>query len=436
MNALKIIWTNWKTKCENYFRRNLCKRINSTDAYFILLDVYLVVQVFSESLLNELAIIAPLLKVFRIIILLTLAINAAYSLRLNSVSLPQEKRKNSIINIFLYAFVILCLMNSLVCDGGQNLLGVTFAVIAAKEKPLKRIFKNTLISLTAAHALIFFLSLIGVIHDNIDVRWIGNQTGALFQGEYVRHAFGFLHSNQIPLIFMLLLFMYAGIRGREFTVAETVFAAAVNYALFLCCGSRISLILGFAFLGCIWFVRICELKCPNKLANCLVVGYAAYPVACFTSLIGSYAYNANSSFWVKADLVLNNRLSLAHRLLEVYPVTLLGYGKYAGTYLGLGEATADNGYVLLFLQAGSLISVMVLILHECMMHICIKKECATLVVCLIFIAIENMINAHMPSYKLIPLYCILMSCKDTVFADYKSKNTGHICFFPDFRYLK
>ena len=50
---------------------------------------------------------------------------------------------------------------------------------------------------------------------------------------------------------------------------------------------------------------------------------------------------------VAVDLVLNNRLSLANKLLAVYPVSLLGYGKFAGTYSGLGNATADNGYVLL-----------------------------------------------------------------------------------------
>ena len=115
---------------------------------------------------------------------------------------------------FVYVFFSCCLANAILFYGGQSLLYIVFAVVGAKDKPLKRVFKNTLISLTAAHAIVLFLCMIGLLHDNIDVRWIGNQTGAFFQGEYVRHAFGFLNSNQIPLIYMLLLFMYVGIRGR------------------------------------------------------------------------------------------------------------------------------------------------------------------------------------------------------------------------------
>jgi hypothetical protein len=85
---------------------------------------------------------------------------------------------------------------------------------------------------------------------------------------------------------------------------------------------------------------------------------------------------------------------------------------------------------LLFLQTGILISVMVLILHEYIMHICIKKKCTSLVICLIFIAIENLINAHMPSYKLIPLYCILANCDDSFFDEYGSMS-ARIRFLPN-----
>ena len=271
--------------------------------------------------------------------------------------------------------------------------------------------------------------MIGLLPDNIDVRWLGNQTGAFFQGEYVRHAFGFLNSNQIPLIFMILLFMYVGIRGKRFTVVETIVAVLINSLIFSYCGSRISFVLVFVFLVCFWIVRIYSLKVKSRF-NWLVVGYAAYPLAFLISLIGSYAYRAGNSFWVAVDLVLNNRLSLANKLLAVYPVSLLGYGKFAGTYSGLGNATADNGYVLLFLQTGILISVMVLILHEYIMHICIKKKCTSLVICLIFIAIENLINAHMPSYKLIPLYCILANCDDSFFDEYGSMS-ARIRFLPN-----
>lgn len=423
MHTLKTIWTNWQSISKKIFEGNLGVKIKRGDLYFILLDIFLFIQVFSESQLNEQFFVGNLLFVSRIIVLALLAVNAIFSLRLYA-SIDVSIKKG-----FEYVFFSCCLANAILFDGGQSLLCVVFAVVGAKDKPLKRIFKNTLISLTAAHAIVLFLCMIGLLPDNIDVRWIGNQTGAFFQGEYVRHAFGFLNSNQIPLIYMILLFMYVGIRGKQFTVAETIAAVPINFLIFSYCGSRISFVLVLVFLVCFWIVRIYSSKVKSGF-NWLVVGYAAYPLAFLISLIGSYAYRAGNSFWVAFDLVLNSRLSLANKLLAVYPVSLLGYGKFAGTYSGLGNATADNGYVLLFLQTGILISVMVLILHEYIMHICIKKKCASLVICLIFIAIENLINAHMPSYKLIPLYCILVNSGDSFFDEYGSMS-ARIRFLPN-----
>ena len=423
MHTLKTIWINWQSISKKIFESKLGVKIKKGDLYFILLDIFLFVQVFSESQLNEQFFVGNLLFVSRIIVLALLAVNAIFSLRLYA-SIDVSIKKG-----FAYVFFSCCLANAILFDGGQSLLCVVFAVVGAKDKPLKRVFKNTLISLTAAHAIVLFLCMIGLLHDNIDVRWIGNQTGAFFQGEYVRHAFGFLNSNQIPLIYMLLLFMYAGIREEQFTVAETIAAVLINSLIFSYCGSRISFVLVLVFLVCFWIARIYSAKVKSRF-NWLVVGYAAYPLAFLISLIGSYAYRAGNSFWVAVDLVLNSRLSLANKLLAVYPVSLLGYGKLAGTYSGLGNATADNGYVLLYLQTGVFLSVMILILHEYMMHICIKKKCISLMICLIFIAIENLINAHMPSYKLIPLYCILVNSKDSFFDEYGSMS-ARIRFLPN-----
>lgn len=412
MHILKNIWFNWQKVRKKVIESNLCKKIKNGDLYYVLLTLYLFVQVFSESQLNELVYVKDILSILRFIVLGLIIIQAF--LMFNFLNLLKLRKKEMAMQKFFFcSFIIFSVINALLCDGGHGLLGLILVVVAAKGKSLKRIFKTVLISLSAAHIVVLFLCVIGVLNDSVDIRWLGNQTGAFFKGEYVRHAFGFLNSNQIPLIFMLLLFMYVGVKAETFTVIETVGAAVINYLIFKYCGSRISFILIFAFLICFWLAKLYPQNVRERI-KWLKVGYIVYPTAFLISLIGSYAYSADSTFWNYADLVLNNRLRLGHQLLMVYPISLFGYGKYAGTYSGLGEATADNGYVLLFLQAGLLLSVMIIILHEYIMHICIKKKCTPLVICLTFIAIENLINAHMPSYKLIPLYCILVNSQDTL----------------------
>lgn len=409
------------------------KKIKNGDFYFILLNLFLFIQVFSESQLNESFFLYNLFYYLRLFVLASLAIQAFLMIEWQNV-FRMPIRGMTIYRKFIILCIILILINTVMCHGGQNLLSLLFIVIASKRRSLKKIFKHTLISLASAHIVVIILCLFGFIKDDIAVRWIGNVTGSFFEGEYVRHAFGFLHSNQLPLVYMLLLFMYVAIRAEKFTIGETVFAAIFNYIIFKYCGSRISFMLVFAFLAFFWLARIFTGDI-GKRKNWLLLGYIVYPAAFFVSLILAYAYKEGTMFWTYVNLVFNNRLNFAHKLLTVYPFSLFGYGKYAGTYSGLGEATADNGYVLLFLQAGLLLSVMIIILHEYIMHICIKKKCTPLVLCLIFVAIENLINAHMPSYKLIPLYCILVNSQDTLLDCKGWKNRKQIELINKLKYI-
>ena len=61
--------------------------------------------------------------------------------------------------------------------------------------------------------------MIGLLPDNIDVRWLWkSDRSILSRANMSAMHLAFLNSNQIPLIFMILLFMYVGIRGKRFTV--------------------------------------------------------------------------------------------------------------------------------------------------------------------------------------------------------------------------
>ena len=54
---------------------------------------------------------------------------------------------------------------------------------------------------------------------------------------------------------------------------------------------------------------------------------------------------------------------------------------------------------------------------------------------MIFLAIENLINAHMPSYKLIPLYCILVNSQDTLLDCKGWKNRKQIELINKLKYI-
>ena len=157
MHILKTIWTNWQSISKKIFEGKLGEKIKRGDLYFILLDIFLFIQVFSESQLNEQLFVEDLLFVSRIIVLILLTANAIFSLRLHA-SIDVSIKMG-----FVYVFFSCCLANAILFYGGQSLLYIVFAVVGAKDKPLKRVFKNTLISLTVAHAIVLFLCMIGLL---------------------------------------------------------------------------------------------------------------------------------------------------------------------------------------------------------------------------------------------------------------------------------
>ena len=83
MHTLKTIWTNWQSISKKIFDGKLGVKIKSGDLYFILLDIFLFIQVFSESQLNEQLFVEDLLFVSRIIVLILLTANAIFSLSIH-----------------------------------------------------------------------------------------------------------------------------------------------------------------------------------------------------------------------------------------------------------------------------------------------------------------------------------------------------------------
>ena len=116
MHILKTIWTNWQSISKKIFEGKLGEKIKRGDLYFILLDIFLFIQVFSESQLNEQLFVEDLLFVSRIIVLILLTANAIFSLRLHA-SIDVSIKMG-----FVYVFFSCCLANAILFYGGQSLL--------------------------------------------------------------------------------------------------------------------------------------------------------------------------------------------------------------------------------------------------------------------------------------------------------------------------
>lgn len=373
--------------------------------FFLLSHVFIYLQVFSESQLNNIPSIARVMMTLRYVVLVALAA----CILCDKIS----EKKDILINSLFFLLVVL--LNSFLFGGGTSILSLFLIVWASKGKSLKHIFKNTIIDLLISQFFIAFLCSMGILTDDLNTRWLGSYAGTFFSGEHVRHSMGFLVHNQIPTTFLIITLLYIVYRNEFLTLIETAILCIFNYVLYIYFGSRTTLLLVMISLIVYWLIRVKrELFGISKKNFSSRVGYWVYPVLCVSSFVLTIVYNGSNQLLSYLNLFFNNRLIMGHQALTKYGISLLGYGSQAGTYSTLINATVDNGYILVYLQRGIIILAAVLILYELLISIALKRRNIYLLMILIFLAFENIINAHLFTYKLIPLYCILLNREDMI----------------------
>lgn len=378
-------------------------KIKRQDIFYILVILYMLNQVFSESQLIEHSTINILLKLSRFIIIVMFTFYASFN---NFMC----KKKQFLILFFL---IISMMVNMLLFEGGNALFAIIMVTWASRGCSLVKIYKSCILSLFFGYLFICGLCMFGLLEDVVSVRYIGDYLGGLFSGKYLRHSMGFLVHNQIPTTFAILCLLLIIMKKNEISIIETAVILIFNALLFPYFGSRIVFVLINLTFVIYWIMKM-FLKLTEKHLYVLKnkYEYFIYPVFSILSFILVLAYNQNNRFMASLNLLFNNRLSMAKYALQNYGFTLFGLGKEAGTYNDLINNTVDNGYILLFIQRGIIISIIVILLYSYLSGIAARKHNIYLQLALVVLAAENMINSHLLTYKLIPLYCILFNSKD------------------------
>lgn len=101
MHILKNIWFNWQKVRREVIESNLYKKIKNGDLYYVLLTLYLFIQVFSESQLNELIYVKDILSILRLIVLVLIIIQAVLMFDFLNL-LKSRKKEMTIQKLFFY----------------------------------------------------------------------------------------------------------------------------------------------------------------------------------------------------------------------------------------------------------------------------------------------------------------------------------------------
>lgn len=374
-------------------------------------SLYILTNVFIES---ELADLGPMGKILRLLKYMGIlfVILSCY----NDAKLDIKRTK--IIGILIF----ISLINMIVFNGGTAIVEIAIIIgcFAMIRDNLKDIFKWSIYNLTVGHIIIMLLSFVGILEDHITTRWVGSYMGSFFGGEYIRHQMGFLASNQIPLTLMIVYIMFIAYKKEKITIKEQLLFLILNMCCFISFGARVSflLIIGTFFVYCI--LRISDKFFPNWTIKTNFI-WILYPFCMMISVILGYFYNSGSNLWLLLNDIFYNRIRWAHAGLKHYGLSILGYGLKAGQATGTnGENLVDNGYVLILLQRGIILTIMVIVMWSYLTYIAEKNRDKYMVLSLILIAVASLIDNHLISYKMIPFYCTFISGQDEI------KNKGRM----------
>ena len=372
-------------------------------------SLYILTNVFIES---ELADLGPMGKILRLLKYMGIlfVILSCY----NDAKLDIKRTK--IIGILIF----ISLINMIVFNGGTAIVEIAIIIgcFAMIRDNLKDIFKWSIYNLTVGHIIIMLLSFVGILEDHITTRWVGSYMGSFFGGEYIRHQMGFLASNQIPLTLMIVYIMFIAYKKEKITIKEQLLFLILNMCCFISFGARVSflLIIGAFFVYCI--LRISDKFFPNWTIKTNFI-WILYPFCMMISVILGYFYNSGSNLWLLLNDIFYNRIRWAHAGLKHYGLSILGYGLKAGQATGTnGENLVDNGYVLILLQRGIILTIMVIVMWSYLTYIAERDK--YMVLSLILIAVASLIDNHLISYKMIPFYCTFISGQDEI------KNKGRM----------
>ncbi len=378
--------------------------------YYFLIGLYIWGMILTESQLSTIDSASLLLKYFRISFLGITVIYIIFSFKILNGS-----------SKILYAFlvIIFALANFYISNGGTTILTITSVAIASKDKSLGKIFDVCLKNLLLSQLFVLLLCGVGILNDMLDIRGIDNFYVLRIGGSYLRHSFGFLNANQLPTTFLIMILIYMCIRKSMLRIWELVVMGIINHQLFLMCNSRISYILVYVTILLAFLIKI-DAKKDKVFKRLMRLNFHIW----YIPLLVVFSFwtalqHINTTSYTIWDYLLNFRPLYSYRALAYYNgISLLGYGDSAATRdvlesaLNVDYNTVDNGYIFMLLQRGWLIGILIILAYCYILYIAKKRNNPYLFVAMLMLGLENIVNSHLTSYKVLPFLCTLINTND------------------------
>ena len=387
----------------------------------ILYCLFIANYVFSETQLIEYPTVNAILAVTRYAIAVLLAL---MTLKKHQIKLRRKYL------LFDAIFIIAIVINMLIFNGGAGLLlvGIIVVAIHCSKKDVEKLVKMTLAVMWMSSLVTVGLCFIGILEDRSAVRYVGSSLISFYDGSLMRHTYGFLVANQVPLL-LFVKYIYLIVYKREkMSFYEHLIIFGANFGFLFIFGSRNTFII-ILIMMITYFVarKVSDTRKKRKNHKKHAILCLSYPACFIISIIATIKYDAAVYSWRVINNLLMNRIIMSQTAVKTFGISLFGSGNVVYENLiveGIASSTLDNGYINLLIKRGIIITIIFIAAWSWLTYRAEKEKNFFLVFCLVALAVSNLIDAHLTSYKMIPLFVLMLDKYSHVLTMEKEKSSS------------
>ncbi len=270
------------------------------------------------------------------------------------------------IKIIFFLFLTLFVWLS---SSHRDLILIGIVMLAYKNMNLKKLIKISYIVNVFLFMCIVSLSFFKIIPD-----W------TYLRGDVVRHSLGFQYTTISIGCYLSIVLMFIYLKSSSIKIFQIIFLECINFVLYFYTNGRLSfllitIILSIAFLVKFRFIK--KIFASNFVRKtCSFLNYVLPISLFFIVIIVSKMYTPSNSFLNNLDNITSFRISLTHKALEAYEISLFGSNIEWIGYGGVGYVNkeyfvynyVDTSYARILLDYGLIITLVILYLYTMLLR--------------------------------------------------------------------
>lgn len=366
-------------------------KVKKTEVFFYLSFICLYISLFLGDI-YPINIITTLARILRVAAYVTIALQVSYY----KLSIKGWVK-------FVAIFVVTLIYGMITRDLYWSILVIY--VYASKNIQQDRILRTSMHLLLACTIGSLLLCSVGILPDVMTAR------NTDFVDTFVRHSFGFYHSNVLPLITFYFELYYIFLKKEKTNSAIVLMFFLDQILLFILCNSRNSFYLSIILTGLILFEKNVGIKKIFRKIFYLCVKYTL-PVLSGFSFTMMFLL-LKGGIWNTVDTIFSGRFRLAifkMRRVGLHLINIMSNEDFLSDNIIfvngklLDTVVLDNGYLYIILRYGVLAILFYFVVSFLLTQKAQNNVYALIVLLLVFLA--NFIDNDLVDYSFLPFVLI------------------------------